>query len=823
MGSTRRAPFTGDSASPFRSERTSASRQRCSADSQRDIAESTAPLRSQQSVATHRLNAVAAAACTMEAAACAMEGSVSNQIDDKVVLITGGTSSLGRALLTLLLADYAPKKIILFARDQDKLSQLQLQFTHQEYPSLRFFLGDVRDQQRLMEAFRGVDVVFHSDRLRKNAALEYNPQEAIKTNVDGSTNVITAAIERGCSHVVATSIDEACGPSSIFGATQLCADRIFVSGTQLGPDTRFCVARLPVPLGAEGSLVHHVMNQAHTDGAVQIGHDSMSRLYMSLEQAAKFLLSLLPQMRGGEIFAPIVPSYFLATLAQVVAPNCACKATGPQPGEAMHQSLLLTDELWSAERLPACIVVHPPWRHDTVGHSVPIHSSQSSSSWLDATQLEAAYRDWLEQDPIAAATGTVLLQRVDATEEAPDMALALDGGPKTRQVGLPYGKQTINHEDSAAVLDVLHSSYLTTGPQVAQFEAAVMEFTGAEHAVAVSNGTAALHCAVFALGISAGDEVIVPPLTFVATANAVIYQGGTVVFADIDPDTLCIDPLSVQKLITERTKAVIAVDYGGLPADYAALKALCAPRGVALVADASHSIGATQDGTSVGSGALCDITTFSFHPVKNMTTGEGGMVVTNNAQYADRARRFRTHGISSDWKARQAAVSAAQSCQYQMVDLGFNYRITDIQCALGSSQLSRLGSFIARRQQIAAFYDAKFESLGAVQPQKISRGSTSAYHLYVIRLDHSALSVNRDKFFEALKAEGIGCSLHYPPVHLHPYYRQTFGCEEGLCPIVEEAFHRIITLPLFPKMEQQDVLDVVNAVAKVHNAYFVPN
>jgi len=741
-------------------------------------------------------------------------------INDHVVLITGGTSALGRALLVRLLEDFSPKKVIVFARDEDKLSEMQRAFPHEVYANLRFFLGDVRDPDRLMEAFRGVDIVFHTHRLRKMAAVEYNPQEAIKTNVDGSTNVIRAAIERQCSHVIATSIDEAAGPSSIFGATQLCADRLFVSATQLGPSTRFCVVRMPIPLGAENSPIHSVLAQAET-GTVAIGHDSMSRFFISLQNAARFLLSIVPQTTGGEIFAPLLPSYFLLTLAQAAAPSCAIKSTGLQPGEAMHQALLLPDEMPTAELRPHCIVVHPPWRHSTQvnpsANLIPI-SSSASTTWLPLADLRQLYHTWSE--PTATATPQAAAAAPQAAVTAAERTvLALDGGVPVRQGGLPYGKQTISHDDAAAVLDVLHSSYLTTGPQVTQFEAAVQQFTGAEFGVAVSNGTAALHCAVFALGISEGDEVIVPPLTFAATANAVLYQGGTVVFADIDPATFCIDPNSVEKLLTDRTKAVIAVDYGGQPADYTALKAICAPRDIAVVADASHSIGAMQNDACVGSGLLCDITTFSFHPVKNMTTGEGGMVMTNNKEYADRARRFRSHGISSDWRTRLAAVSAAQSCQYQMTDLGYNYRITDIQCALGTSQLTRLGSFIARRQQIAAFYDTQFESLGAVTPQKIAEGSTCAYHLYVIRLDPSLLTVDRDKFFEALKAEGIGCSLHYPPVHLHPYYRETFGCGEGLCPVVEEAFNRIITLPLFPKMEQQDVLDVTNAVTKVHNAY----
>ena len=266
--------------------------------------------------------------------------------------------------------------------------------------------------------------------------------------------------------------------------------------------------------------------------------------------------------------------------------------------------------------------------------------------------------------------------------------LALNGAEPVRKKMLPYGRQSVNDTDISAVIEVLNSDFLTTGSKIGEFESAVCKFTGAKNAVAVNSGTAALHAAMFALKIENGDEVIIPPITFAATANCVLYQGGTPIFADVDAGTLLIDPAKVDALITPRTKAVIAVDYAGQPCDYEQLRAICDKHGLALVADACHSIGATYQERNVGT--LADLTCLSFHPVKHITTGEGGMTLTDNVKLADRMRRFRNHNISADSRQREEA----GSWYYEIVDLGYNYRITDFQCALGMSQLSKLKDWV---------------------------------------------------------------------------------------------------------------------------------
>lgn len=358
---------------------------------------------------------------------------------------------------------------------------------------------------------------------------------------------------------------------------------------------------------------------------------------------------------------------------------------------------------------------------------------------------------------------------------------------------IPYGRQTIDDDDIAAVVDVLRSDWLTTGPAVERFEMDICAYTGARHGVAVSNGTAALHAAMFALSIGPGDEVIVPPMTFAASANCILYQGGTPVFADVDAATLLIDPAAVEAAITPRTKAIIAVDYAGQPCDWDALRAIADRHHLALVADGCHALGASFKGRKVGT--LADITVFSFHPVKHITTGEGGMAVTNDERLAARMRAFRGHGITTT--ASQREKSGAWF--YEMTELGYNYRITDFQCALGSSQLKKLDVWIDKRNELAQAYEAALAGQDSIRPLKCREDVRHAYHLYVVR------TPERDALFRRLRANGIGANVHYVPVHLHPYYRNVVGTREGLCPVAEAAYREILTLPLWPGMTAIDI------------------
>jgi perosamine synthetase len=377
---------------------------------------------------------------------------------------------------------------------------------------------------------------------------------------------------------------------------------------------------------------------------------------------------------------------------------------------------------------------------------------------------------------------------------------------KPIETNIPYSHQSIDEADIQAVADVLRSDWLTTGPKVEQFEKSICEYTGAKEAVAVSSGTAALHTAMYAIDIQPGDEVILPPITFAATANSVCFLGGTPVFADVEPGTLLIDPSRIEDKISEKTKAIVGVDYAGQPCDWGRLREIADAHKLALVADSCQALGAEYRGKKAGS--LADMTAFSFHPVKHITTGEGGMITTDNPQLATRMRRFRNHGIDTDFRQREET----NSWFYGMTDLGYNYRLTDIQSALGLSQLKRLPTFLEKRDRIARLYDKAFENNDAIIPLQTKSDCRHAYHLYVVRIDPKVTP--RDRAFTQLRKAGIGVNVHHIPVYLHPYYKTTFGHTRGLCPIAEQAFEEIISLPIWPGMGNKEIETVIEQVNK---------
>lgn len=368
---------------------------------------------------------------------------------------------------------------------------------------------------------------------------------------------------------------------------------------------------------------------------------------------------------------------------------------------------------------------------------------------------------------------------------------------------LPYGHQWIDDDDVAAVVSVLKSDWLTQGPTIDLFERSVADYVGVAHAVAFCNGTAALHGAYYAAEVDRGDEVIVPPLTFAATANAACYLNAIPVFADISPETFCLDPAEVAKEVTERTRVVVPVSYAGYPADVVGCRR-AAPDAV-IVEDGCHALGGDRKRRKIGFDA--DMTVFSFHPVKHVTTGEGGMVVTDDDAFAKRLRLFRSHGITKD--RGEMEYSSEGPWYTEMVDLGYNYRLTELQAALGLSQMKRLDAFVARRRHLARLYD---EALGILEDVKIPpRHEGHAYHLYPIQLPPP----RRKEIFEALRAAQIGVQVHYFPVHLHPYYRHRFGFAQGECPHAESFYKGEISLPLFPAMEDGDVYRVVSLIREL--------
>lgn len=391
---------------------------------------------------------------------------------------------------------------------------------------------------------------------------------------------------------------------------------------------------------------------------------------------------------------------------------------------------------------------------------------------------------------------------------------AIEGGAPVRETKLFYGHQYVDEADVKAVTEVLTSDYLTCGPKVTELEKRLCALTGAKYAVACSNGTAALHIAALAAGVREGDEVITTPITFAASANCALYCGAKPVFADINPRTYNISPESVEKKLTDKTKAVVAVDFTGQAAELEPLLKLCRERGIVLIEDGAHSIGTKYNGRPVGS--IADMTTFSFHPVKTVTGGEGGAVLTNDEKLYERLLLFRSHGITRENALLEHASHGAW--YYEQIDLGYNYRITDIQCALILSQLDKLEVFAKRREEIVQRYNEAFGKMPELFVQEEIAESDTVRHLYILRIVPERLRIDRKGFFEALAAENIMCNVHYIPVYWHPYYEK-LGYQKGLCPNAEKLYNEIVSLPLYYALTDKDVEDVIAAVHKIVEYY----
>lgn len=392
--------------------------------------------------------------------------------------------------------------------------------------------------------------------------------------------------------------------------------------------------------------------------------------------------------------------------------------------------------------------------------------------------------------------------------------LAIHGGTPVRSSKIYYGHQYIDESDISAVVNVLKSDFLTCGPKINELEDKLCEITRAKYALAVSNGTAALHLSCLAAGLGEGDEVITTPLTFAASANCALYCGAVPVFADVDLSSYLISPEDIRKKITPNTKAIVAVDFTGVSVALDEIREICNEYNLILIEDAAHSIGTKYGNCYIGN--IADMTTFSFHPVKTITGGEGGAILTNSKELYDKLLLLRSHGITRNIELLER--KEQEDWYYEQLCLGYNYRMTDMQAALIVSQLEKLDKFKERRKQIVDMYNEAFSQLDGIIIQKEEPKSDTARHLYIIQLELEKFMVGRKEIFDALKAENVCCNVHYIPTYYFPFY-QKLGYKKGICPNAEKIYEGIISIPLFYSMTNEDVESVIEAVKKVTDYY----
>ena len=602
-------------------------------------------------------------------------------LNNKSILITGGTGSLGKQLTKKIYENWPQvKRLVIYSRDEQKQFVMAQQYTHDKYPSIRYFIGDVRDKDRLIRAMEGIDVVIHAAAMKNIDLIEYNPNEAVKTNITGAQNVIDASFASGVKNVVALSSDKVAAPNSLYGATKITSDRLFITANNIkgNRDIHFSVVRYGSIIGADGSMIPFLSNN-------------------SIENKSITLV-------GGR---------------------------------------------------------HLDISYDG-GAEIVFHAIEHSMK------------------PIS------------------------------------YGRQNITQDDIDLVVKTLTSDFLTQGPMVKEFEEKFAKYVGAKYAVAVTNGTDALHLCNLALGVKPGDKVITTPITFVASANATLYSGGEIDFVDIDPETYTIDLDKLEEKLVNSPKGtykgVVPVDFAGYPVDVEQLRKIADKHGLWILEDACHAPGGFLKDSKgekqlCGNGAYADLHIFSFHPVKHIATGEGGMVTTNDIELYNKLKMLSSHGITKDPALLEENHGG---WYYEMQDLGYNYRLSDINCALGVSQLKRAKKGVALRNNIARKYDEAFKSIEAIKTPFVSENVYHAHHLYIIQIE------DRKGLYDYLRENKIFAQVHYVPVHLNPYYK-VLGWKKGDFPISEAYYEKALSLPMFPTLSEKEQNYVIEKVLEFLN------
>ena len=662
---------------------------------------------------------------------------------------------------------------------------------------VRFFIGDVRDRERMYRALDGVDYVVHAAATKIVPTAEYNPFECVKTNINGAMNVIDACIDTKVKGVVALSTDKASSPVNLYGATKLASDKLFVAGNSYaGADgCKFSVVRYGNVMGSRGSVIPFFLTQKGK-GSLPITDERMTRFMITLEQGVELVWHAFEDMEGGEIYVKKIPSMKVTDIARAVDPEAKHEIVGIRPGEKLHEQMISPEDAYYTYEYPS---TSRSCRPSTAGTRTSSASRMASgcpkASPTPATATPSGWT-WPPCRPGSRNTRT----RSAASERH---------AMKT----IPYATQSIDDTDLAAVREVLTSGWLTQGPSGPRFEQAFATRHGVAHAVAVSNATAGLHIACLALGAGPGRRCGPARTASWRRPTAALYCGADVDFVDIDPVTRNMSVAALAEKLDQAARngqlpaIVIPVHFAGLPCDLAPMRALADRYGFRLLEDASHAVGASYEGQPIGS-RYADASVFSFHPVKIITTGEGGMVTTQDATVARQLQLLRSHGITRTPGEMSLDGPMPGPWYYEQATLGFNYRMTDIQSALGHSQLQKLDDFHAARERLADRYDRLLAGLPLRLPARVPSATSqarSSWHLYVIEVLPGSGVASRDAVFQRLWDANIAVNVHYIPIHTQPFYRAR-GFQPGQFPAAEAYYAGAISIPLFPSLgdEQQD-------------------
>lgn len=707
---------------------------------------------------------------------------VKNFYQDKIVLITGAAGSIGSELVRQLLK-FRPEKIIALDIAETPLHNLIIELDKNQgiiIPKI----CDIRDRGRLKEIFRSFNpsIVFHAAAYKHVPMMETNPIEAVKNNVFGTKNVIEKSEESQVGDFILISTDKAVNPTSIMGITKRITEMIVQSRES---KTRYSVVRFGNVLKSQGSALPLFEEQINRGGPVTITHPDIKRYFMTISEAVQLIIQSPILVREKDFF--VLEMGDPIKISEIVEEMIKLKGLEPYKDIKIDYIGLRTGEKLNEEL------------------------------FTDKERLEKTINDRIlrinqdDFDKEIFSRNLLGLSKILSNREEDKIIEKIRGliDSKSDILQISFHVPDIGYEEFEEVKDTLNSGWLTMGKKTIEFEKALSEYIGVKNIVAVNSCTAALHLSLIVTGINSRDEVITTPFTFAATANVICNLGAKPVFVDIDPRTLNIDTEKIESAVTDKTKAIILVHYGGQPVDLDRVKQIADKHNIVIIEDAAHAIGSYYKGKKIGSHG--NLTCFSFYATKNITTGDGGAIATDDERIADKLKELRLHGISKDAWDRY---SDKGKWYYEIKDKGWKYNLTDLQSSIGLCQLRKLDGFIKRKMGISDYYTEKLSAIEGIRTIEYDNLGKSSFHLYPIILE----DYPRDKFIEEMKEKGIGLSVHFIPLHLQEFYKKTFGYVGGEFPNTEEVYRKIVSLPIYPSLTSSEVDYIINSIKEILNA-----